>query len=560
MTRALLFFALCGLVACAPSEPAHAPPPVAPPEPSRIVEPPPNPIPPLPEPRRIAVRLVWDERGIHLRVAASGPAADLGQWKMPEDTMSEVAVEDGIGVAKPFVRENGVIEVSAPRPQVTVVYDVTPAASDDDVKKTIVEPARLRALGEKILALPIAFDNERVEATIVIDAHAIDPPMTASTFGVGPARIRHVIRTTGAELRRIAFIGGGGGHAVFDTPEGHDEAAWLGYTAFDPRTVAAEVAAFRTFLHDVLRGLGQDSHTILFVADDRPRGRFRVTRRAGGMLVNVGGKDPYDAWLRLAVGHELAHVWIGDRIWVGGDDAYWFQEGFARWTSREELARGGLLSPDDLAAEIDRLLSIVTTTPKDKPTFALAVARGALFATILDGRIREKSHGDKALEDLLRALLQSNESMNVKLTEAAFLDEAAKWGGDVVKTDFDDVVRTGKRITLPADAIGGCFETRDVAYETIDPGFDVAASRTSARITNLDPKGPAARAGLVDQETLVRSDDPVDPKEKMNVVVTRGGQDVTVAFEPKGPAKKGQAFRRRPHLSDEACKKLALRK
>jgi hypothetical protein len=545
-------------VACAPAPGAKPP---APLEPDPVASPEdlerpiakPVTVPPLPQTRRIAVRLAFDRRGLHVRVTANGEPAELARWKMPEDAMTEVSVEDNEGVVKSF---------GAPRSTVAVVYDVRPAASGDATLRTLIEENRFRATGEHILALPMAFDSQRIEATVVIEAHAQDVAMSASSFGVGGARIRHVVRTTGADLRRTAFFAGGGGHAVFDTPEGHDEAAWLGWTAFDPRAVSAEIAGFRGLLHEYFKGVDAEPATTLFVADERPRGRFRVLRRASSILVTVGGKDPYDAPLRLAVGHELAHAWIGDRLWVGDDDAFWFQEGFARWVSREQLARAGLLSPDEYAAEVNRLLGVVVTTPKDRRTVAAQVARGALFATILDARIRDKSQNARSLDHLLRALVHSSEAKRVKLSADDFFASAAREAGDSVRSDFDDVVTSGKRTTLPNDALGGCFEARDVSYDVLDTGFDLAGTRAdeAKKVRAVDAKGPAAKAGLRDGDRLVSADDPVDPTEAWKLEIERDGRAQSISFKPAGPAKKGQGFRRKPGLSDDACKKLALRK
>lgn len=521
-----------------------------------------SPVPPLPQIRRIAVRVAFDEKGLHVRVTANGEASELGRWTMPEDGMSDVSVEDGEGVMKSFERFDGMLDVGAPRTTVAVVYDVKPAPSSDDTLRTILEQSRFRAVGERILALPLAFDAQRIEATIVVDALAADVAMSASSFGVGGSRIRHVVRTTGAELRRSAFFAGGGGRAVFDAPEGHDEAAWLGWTAFDPRAVSAEIAGFRGLLHEYFEGADMEPATTLLFADERPRGRFRVMRRTSGILVTASGKEPWDAPLRLAVGHELAHAWIGDRVWVGGDDAYWFQEGFARWVSREQLARAGLLAPDEYAAEVNRLLGVVATTPKDKRTVALEVARGALFATVLDGRIRERSHGARSLDHLLRALVHSNETMRVKLSVDELLAYATKEGGEAVRADFDDVVVSARRQTLPNDALGGCFEPRDVMYDVLDVGFDLAGTRADAgrKVRGVDPKGAAAKAGLRDGDKLLQAEDPVAPRVLTKLEVERDGRPISVSYEPAGVAKKGQGFRRKPGLSDEACKKLALRK
>lgn len=556
--------ALCtaSAAACASSPPRRPPPlqpdPIAPEDALPLA--PPRTITPLPQTRRIAIRLAFDEHGLHVRVTANGVAEELARWKMPEDTMKDLSVEDGEGFVKAFEREAGFLDVGAPRTTIALVYDVKPTASDDETLRTVIEAGRFRAVGERILALPIAFDAQRIEATVVIDAHAVDLPMSASSFGVGAARIRHVVKTTGAELRRTAFIAGGGGHAIFDAPEGHDEAAWLGWTAFDPRAVGAEIAGFRGLVRDYFKDTDPGPATMLFVADERPRGRFRIMRRTGGILVNVGGKDPYDAPLRLAVGHDLAHAWIGDRLWVGANDAFWFQEGFARWVSREQLARAGLLSPDEYAGEVNRLLGVIATSGRDKRTLALQIARGAMFATMLDGRIRERSQGARSLDDLLRALLHSSDAMHVQIAVEDFLLAAVKEGGDVVRADFDDVVVNAKRSSLPRDALGGCFEPRDAIYEGLDAGFDVAGSRAEKKVRDVDPKGPAAKAGLREGEPLVSTDDPLETTEPMNVEVERDGRATTIAFKPTGGTRKGQAFRRKPGLSDDACKKLALRK
>src|SRR5262245_43571206 len=103
---------------------------------------------------------------------------------------------------------------------------------------------------------------------------------------------------------------------------------------------------------------------------------------------------------------------------------------------------------------MNRMLGIVATTPRGKTTVLLDLARGTLFATLLDARIRERSQGARSLDDLLRALLHSNDAMRVKIASDDFLAAAAKEGGDVVRTDFDDVVTNAKRTTLPGDAMG----------------------------------------------------------------------------------------------------------
>jgi hypothetical protein len=61
-------------------------------------------------------------------------------------------------------------------------------------------------------------------------------------------------------------------------------------------------------------------------------------------------------------------------------------------------------------------------------------------------------------------------------------------------------------------------------------------------------------------EPLISTEEPLATTEAMKVEVEREGQPFALAFKPTSGNKKGQAFRRKPGLSDEACKKLALRK
>src|SRR5262249_14978381 len=142
-------------------------------------------------------------------------------------------------------------------------------APNEDARATMVEPVRFRGVGEGILALPIAFDAKPIDVSLDVK---IAETLVATSFGIAKEHVATELKVTGDVLRRGAFLAGPGGRAEFDAPEGHDEAAWLGYTAFDPRAVAAEVAGFRGTLHDYFKGYELEPATLLFTADARPRG------------------------------------------------------------------------------------------------------------------------------------------------------------------------------------------------------------------------------------------------------------------------------------------------
>ncbi len=540
---------------------------------------------PAPSGRTVAVRLTFDSNHLHVRVTASGPAAELRSWRLGEDATKNLEVRGGDEKSIAFLKEQRSVDLTGdPRGgPVALDYDVaTSSDPGEDVRSTRIEKARLRCTGERMLALPTAFDEKPVDAVIEIEASGIDLLVAGSTFGgVAHDRPKHVGPMRGSELRRAGFVAGAGGHAEFDAPEGHDEALWIGYTAFDPRAVAAEVAGFRGVLHDYFHAIPElEPATLVFAVDARQKGAFRALRRAGGVLVALGGNDAYDAPLRLAVALELVHAWIGERIWLGdaspGAEAqtYWFHEGVARWVAREQLTRVGLVTPDEYAAEVNRLLSVVATSPKASLTVAelvgngkpepgahaLLTARGALWATQIDARIRDKTKGKQSLDDAIKALAAKAEASHKPLPadalDAAIEDLGLKLG----RADFDDLVATGKKTKLSDGALGECFEPREATYDIPAPGFDVGASRRAGKAIDVDPKGPAAAAGLKEGDTLVNIDGAFDkPDEAVRIEVARPGGAAVVTYKPTAGTRRGQSFKRKPDVSETACKKMLPR-
>ena len=535
------------------------------------------------------VRVRFDDKGLHVRVAATGPAKELGVWELPSDPIVRLEVRganDEVAHHAVKGRELAIEDVRGPT--VVVQYDVSapplrPPGSETEAASTMIEAARFRALGAAILAMPKAFVTPAIDVELDVDGRGTEAPIAASSFAIGKMRAMSSVTASGAALRRAVLLAGPGGLASFDLPEGKDESAWLGYTAFDPRAVAAEIAACRTLLNEYFwKGREPYASTTIFVTDARPRGRFRVARQARGLVVALSGTELYDAPLRLAVSQELVHAWIGDRIWVGSTEpgrepeSYWFHEGVARWVAREQLARAGLLAPNDLASEVNRLLAIVTTSPHaSRSTTELArestakaapgvvpllVARGALFATLADARIREISKGTRSYDDVVRTVAaEALEGRGVVAANAPHLAYASLVTEARARADFDEMVEKGTRTRLPDDALGGCFEARDIAYEIRDEGFDVPASLASGVVIALDPKGVSSRAGLRDGDTLVSVDLATPSSKKTRVVVQRAGAHETITFDPTTGTRRGQSFRRKSGLSDDACRKLALR-
>ena len=304
-----------------------------------------------PSAREMKLDLVQVERGVRVRVEATGSAGDVHAWQLGADLASRIDVLDANDRPLAFRRQGQRLEITASATTVVLRYEIlakpgAPPAGDEDARSTMIDEQRFRGVGDKILALPEAF--EKVAVPIAFTQSSLPTGrIAASSFGTGRDHVTQRLELPGRSLRRSVFLFGPGGRAELDAPEGHDESAWLGYTAFDSRSVSAEVAGFRGVLHEYFKDIELAPATLFFSVDARPRGGYRVARAHSGVLVVLSGLDPFDAGLRLAVAHELVHAWIGERTWVGDAtpgkeiESLWFQEGVARWVAREQLAPSG---------------------------------------------------------------------------------------------------------------------------------------------------------------------------------------------------------------------------
>ncbi len=115
------------------------------------------------------------------------------------------------------------------------------------------------------------------------------------------------------------------------------------------------------------------------------------------------------------IAHEVFHYWNGWRL-VGADypSSQWFQEGFTEYAANLALVSGGLCGPDAFFAKLATHLSRyrTLTTPLDAPGTRKGpplYSGGALVAFIWETLIREATHGERGIGDMLRALLRTTD-------------------------------------------------------------------------------------------------------------------------------------------------------
>jgi hypothetical protein len=519
-------------------------------------------------------------RSVHVEIELASNAP-LGRFQLLRGTpegLTHVALADAHGAIEGKVTADaeGIVldPVRAPSGVVHLSYDV--AANVDspfDALAERVQDDRFVGSGEGLLLLPEGLDEEVLPIELLLDGGPLRAPNAASTWGLGALR-----RTNGRPrvLRHLAFVVGSLGGAVFDTAGEHDESAWLGYTAFDPRPAAAEVAQIRSAMAELFHDHEQGPEALLFVTQTRPLGSYSTTPRSGGVLVQLGPSEPWSAAMRVSIAQQLVRPWIGGQLWIGTRDvqkraeSYWFSEGVARFVVTRLLARLGLVKPDEvrdaLAGETAVILSshhrgetnaaLATRAATDDIARAHLVARGALYAARVNALVRDKSKGASSLDSMILDLLAQARKSGQALPLTAWTNALEAAVGAKEHEAFARMVGHGDEVTLPKGVLGHCYRAGTGDYVAFDLGFDVGATRLgkTGEVVALEPKGPAARVGLQGGDVVVEADYRDGHSEvPVTLTVKRGDATVHLKYAPKGESHPGPTWTRIPGLTDDQC-------
>ena len=498
-----------------------------------------------------------------------GPSAELAGVEVEP---RHLVASDDVGAVPVTLRGARATLSRPPVGSLHLHYDVAAETTASALAlATVVQEDRFRAAGERLLLLPTsplsaARPHAPVDVRVEIDGGALKMPRAASTMGLGSAESRS-IRPEG--LLHASFLGGSLYSAEFDA-EAHDEAAWLGYTAFDPRPASAELAQIRTAIGEFF-GSELPPFTTLIVSQARPLGSFSTHLRAGGVLVLLGPSQPWDAALRLSVTEQIVHGWLGGEIRLAAANEtearanVWFTDGVTRFVAMRFLARLGLLSPDDVAVIVAGEMNAVTTSPhrgasaatlaSDPRSTARAelTARGALAALRIHRLLRDRSKGTRSFDDMLLALAKKAAASSAPLPATAFRQQLAAELGPEELATFIATVEGGRPPTLPPRVLGACFRDGTTEYVAFDLGFDEAQTlaATPHTIRGLREDGPAARAGVRTDDELVALEEPAGK----NVILTvrRGGKDAELRYRAEGARARGPSWRRIEGMPATKC-------
>ena len=409
----------------------------------------------------------------------------------------------------PVTWKGGLLELGrSPERFLELDYSL-PTAKEGDV---VASPTGfVRFYGERLL-LPVGVATERTHVTIDFDFGKTPFEAAASSFGFG----KHVEADVApVDLSKGAWLAGDVYSARFHAFEGTDEFAWVGYAAFDPRWISAEIATLRTTVSQFFGDSHPPPFTMLLAVDKRgPIESTPITiyPRWHGAFAIADVDAPWGIGARMATALALVSRFVGGRI-TGRVPVV---SGLARYAAREILLASGTMTPLEYADEVNG--EIAATLFADKSPVAAEVARVALDAN----RIGSKT-------------------MRARLHDWAVAGHAL--------TDADVTYPAGP---IQADAFGKCFARGPMKFDELDLGFDEGKTRATKTLVGVH--GAAKAAGLRDGDALVSIRyDEGQAEHPVRVVVLRDGKNLEIKYRPIGRSKVAQGFHVVPGVDPSSC-------
>jgi hypothetical protein len=372
----------------------------------------------------------------------------------------------------------------SPRPQRLATVD-QPAW-----QRVIGQPGKVFAFNGVFLAIPKVPSTRLVTTTISLPAgwHGA----TGATDG----------STTVETLPSTSFIASRDLQTV-TRPIGSTHTlrvAASGVQVQDVESIATRLAtAMKTHTKDVTLNL------LVFHAGDGGAGYTVAGPTATLLLSRYDSSNP---WLFGLVGY------LSSSDDAAGQAAHaWFTRGVTGYRVAMAFRDEGLFDNVSLARHIDQTLDAYGGSPLRRASNAriavdydriremhdLPVARGELFAWLVDAQIRKATQGRKRLLDALRRMDSSSPDPGPALIAAV----AAEGGGDITPL-YQRYIVDGELLQLPPDTLGPCFSIGTVAYDygwqvqhafAKPPALCVGADSSATGNVGADSSAKSQRSG-----------------------------------------------------------------
>jgi predicted metalloprotease with PDZ domain len=254
----------------------------------------------------------------------------------------------------------------------------------------------------------------------------------------------------------------------------------------------------------------------------------------------AGAPGVQDA-LKPMMAREHKHTWIPGRVGrtpnAGQAPDDWLSEGFTDFFAIRTGLRGGLISPEQAAQQLDDTLQAYEASARH----AAPDQRGSLLALKWDEEIRQKTGGKADLDTVIRQMRDHYQKfppgqgpdVTTGLVSAAWVVAQID-----LRPEIDRYAVKGELVELPEDMFGGCLYIRTNRRPTFDAGLDLAASTAAKALKGVQRGGPAWLAGLRNGQKVDGIDAKAGDTQRQITVKVRDkrGRTKSVVYWPYGDA------------------------
>lgn len=425
----------------------------------------------------------------------------------------------------------------APGERLSVVWRLAANAHQDTTdpdqnRRPIVNERVFHAYGYLFLPLPEHLEHDARRRLRVAWEGFGEGAGLACSFGVGPGP--HDFEASLDELGASVFLGG-----EVRLLERHvqERPVWV---AAEDRGWAfrlEDLADLVALIVEAERGFFEDWDAPFWLVSLIPVGApsagsstsggtglhqsFAMQAQPPGGPLEPGSRGYVMAGRLLA--HEMFHQWNGRVLGRAEDEeqlVYWFSEGFTDFYARRLLLRSGAIGVDDYLELLNESLRRFHLSPvrgapnariladfwNDPAVRDLPYVRGDVVAIVLDHAIRERSGGERSLDDLMRSLVERARREGWRISTAALLDEFERWTSPEVAAELRAVIEDGALPRLAPATFAPCLELTTTEEPGFDPGFDLERSIQERVVHGVRPGGPAETAGLRDGQPIAGFD------------------------------------------------------
>jgi hypothetical protein len=355
-------------------------------------------------------------------------------------------------------------------------------------------------------------------------------------------------------------------------PRGEEESDFYGYWIGEPAFDAYELlewsqGAYR-IVADFFRETDPPAYRVFMRGNPYPGGGGSALMNS--YLLSYPDTQTDATELRETITHETVHNWIGGISGPSGTTS-WFSEGMTVYFTRELLLRSGLFTAEEFLDSVNDTATAYYTNPmnglpndeiaagfwQDARIRRLPYVRGSLYFADVDAQIRDRSEGERSLDDLALKIVEmrrSGEEISADTWRTVVTNELGPGGAE----GFGDML-SGKLIVPPSDAFGPCFERRSVPLRPFELGFDQSSLIDPPQpVTGLVPGSAAARAGLENGDLILERvplyEAQNEPEKALTLELRRDGEAMEIEYLPRGAPVDGYQWFRRRGVPDGECR------